>query len=56
MLHLHPANPPPHDLAGLRRSLALAGPPHAGHAFREITWYPGVVVQTICRVSVPPSR
>ena len=35
MLHLHPATPPPHDLAGLRRSLALVWPRHTGHAFGE---------------------
>ena len=31
MLHLHPANHPPQDFAGLRRSLALAWPRHTGH-------------------------
>ena len=31
MSHLSPANPPPHDFAGLRRSLALAWPRHTGH-------------------------
>ena len=35
MSHLYPANPPPHDFAGLRRSLALALPRQTGHAFDE---------------------
>ena len=33
MLHLHPANPPPHDFAGLRRGLASAWPRHRGLPF-----------------------
>ena len=35
MLYMHPADPPPHDFAGLHCSLALACPRHTGHAFDE---------------------
>ena len=38
---MHPANPPPHDFAGLRRGLALAWPHHTGHAFAEIVAWCG---------------
>ena len=36
MLHPHPAHPPPHGFASLRRDLALASPRHKGHAFAEL--------------------
>ena len=42
MLHLHPANPPPHYFAGLRRGLALAWPRHKGLPFVRDN-YNGVV-------------
>ena len=38
---MHPANPPPHAFAGLRRGLALAWPHHTGHAFAEIVAWCG---------------
>ena len=53
MLNLHPANPPPHDFAGLRRGLELVWPRPTGHTFAEIVaaW---CVAQTICHASRPP--
>ena len=42
MLHLHSANPPPHDFAGLRRGLASAWPRQKGLPFVRDS-YNGVV-------------
>ena len=43
MLHLHPANPPPNDFAGLRRGFTLAWRRHTGHAFPDIPQEPMLV-------------
>ena len=51
MLHLHDANPPPHDFAGLRRGLALAWPRHTG---QPVVRQQLGVAQTICHASLPP--
>ena len=41
MLHLHPADPRQHDVAGFHRGLALAWPRHTGHVFVEIVAWCG---------------